>query len=192
MLCEEKNFINFLLLNCLDLYHAQCFPQCLLCICFPSSLRKQFILGNFFSSKSRKLYQQNTSVVLVSVELTQLTCQLLRRFHQILTLGHESLAFWLFWRKARGFEHQLSWASSVSWLVSSALAAWTCLVCLKAGPTLVAMALLIGQIKELTQYWVSSTNQSKGDLSFGQAFKPPRQAQANRLGKLSQLNQKYK
>ena len=64
--------------------------------------------------------------------------------------------------------------------------AWTCLVCLKAGPTLVAMALLIGQIKELTQYWVSSTNQSKEDLSCGQAFKPPRQAQAN-----SQLNQKY-
>ena len=60
------------------------------------------------------------------------------------------------------------------------------LVCLKAGPTLVAMALLIGQIKELTQYWVSLTNQSKEDLSCGQAFKPPRQAQAN-----SQLNQKY-
>jgi hypothetical protein len=46
--------------------------------------------------------------------------------------------------------------------------------------------LLIGQIQQLTQYWVSSTNQSKEDLSFGQAFKPPRQAQANSL-----LNQKY-
>ena len=46
--------------------------------------------------------------------------------------------------------------------------------------------LLIGQIQQSTQYWVSSTNQSKEDLSFGQAFKPPRQAQAN-----SQLNQKY-
>ena len=36
------------------------------------------------------------------------------------------------------------------------------------------------------------TNQSKEDLSFGQAFKPPRQAQANWLGKLSQLNQKIR
>ena len=42
--------------------------------------------------------------------------------------------------------------TQLSWLASSALAAWTCLVCLKACPTLVAMALLIGQIKELTQY----------------------------------------
>ena len=39
-------------------------------ICFPSSLRKQFILGKLFSSKSRKLYQQNTSVVLVSAHLS--------------------------------------------------------------------------------------------------------------------------
>ena len=53
--------------------------------------------------------------------------------------------FGFFEEKARGFEHQLSWVAS------SALVAWTCLVCLKAGPTLVAMALLIGQIKELTQ-----------------------------------------
>ena len=46
--------------------------------------------------------------------------------------------------------------------------------------------LLIGQIQQVTQYWGNLTNQSKEDLSFGQAFKPPRQAQAN-----SQLNQKY-
>ena len=37
--------------------------------------------------------------------------------------------------------------TELTWLVCSALVAWTCLVCLKAGPTLVAMALLIGQIK---------------------------------------------
>ena len=55
-------------------------------------------------------------------------------------------SFGFFEEKARRFEHQLSWVAS------SALVAWTCLVCLKAGPTLVAMALLIGQIKELTQY----------------------------------------
>ena len=85
--------------------------------------------------------------------------------------------FGFFEEKARGYEDQLSWVAS------SLLVAWTCLVCLKAGPTLFAVALLIGQIKELTQYWVSWTNQSKGDLSFGQVFKPPRQAQANRLGK---------
>ena len=42
--------------------------------------------------------------------------------------------------------------TELTWLVCSALVAWTCLVCLKAGPTLVAMALLIGQIKVLTQY----------------------------------------
>ena len=83
------------------------------------------------------------------------------------------------------FDEKTRYEDQLSWVASSALVAWTCLVCLKAGPTLVAMALLIGQIKVLTQYWVSSTNQSKEDLSFGQAFKHPRQAQAN-----SQLNQK--
>ena len=41
--------------------------------------------------------------------------------------------------------------TQVTWLVCSGLVAWTCLVYLKAGPTLVAMALLIGQIKELDQ-----------------------------------------
>ena len=41
--------------------------------------------------------------------------------------------------------------TELTWLLCSALVAWTCLVCLKAGPTLVAMALLIGQIKELDQ-----------------------------------------
>ena len=40
----------------------------------------------------------------------------------------------------------------LTWLVCSALLAWTCLVWLEAGPTLLAMELLIGQIKELTQY----------------------------------------
>ena len=42
--------------------------------------------------------------------------------------------------------------TQLTWLVCSALAAWACLVCLKAGPTLLAVALLIGQIKEPTQY----------------------------------------
>ena len=59
-------------------------------------------------SKSRKLYQQNTSMVWVSAE-TQLTCQLMRRFHQMTTnSGHESPAFWLFWRKS-----QMIWTSAV-------------------------------------------------------------------------------
>ena len=104
-------------------------------------------------------------------------CADFTRWWPIQVMNHRRFGF--FEEKARGFEHQLSCVAS------SALVAWTWLVCLKAGPTLVAMALLIGQIKELTQYWVTSTNQSKEDLSFGQAFKHPRQAQAN-----SQLNQK--
>ena len=40
--------------------------------------------------------------------------------------------FGFFEEKARRYEHQLSW------ITSSALVAWTWLVCLKAGPTLLA------------------------------------------------------
>ena len=53
--------------DCLDLYHAQCFPQCLLFVS-PVLWENNSYLENLFSSKSRKLYQQNTSVVLVSVK----------------------------------------------------------------------------------------------------------------------------
>ena len=72
------------------------------------------------------------------------------------------------------FDEKTRYEDQLSWVASSALVAWTCLLCLKAGPTLFAVALLIGQIKEVTQYWVSWTNQSKGDLSFGQAFYSPK------------------
>ena len=46
----------------------------------------------------------------------------------------------------------LAQKDQLTWLVCSGLVAWTCLVWLEAGPTLLAMELLIGQIKELTQY----------------------------------------
>ena len=47
--------------------HAQCFPRCLLFVS-PVLWENNSYLENLFSSKSRKLYQQNTSVVLVSVK----------------------------------------------------------------------------------------------------------------------------
>ena len=178
--------------DCLDLYHAQCFPQCLLFVS-PVLWENNSYLENLFSSKSKKLYQQNTSVVLVSVKNSahlSADAQISPDLPCVYILGHESLEFWLFWRKTRGFEHQLSWASSGrDW------ADLACLLCpggldlpcvFESWPNTSCYGTSNWSNKRvLTQYWVISTNQSKEDLSFGQAFKHPRQAQAN-----SQLNQK--
>ena len=89
------------------------FPN--VCYLFPQFSEKNSYLENLFSSKSRKLYQQNTSVVLVSVKNSahlSADAQISPDLPCVYILGHESQAFWLFWRKTRGFEHQLSWASS--------------------------------------------------------------------------------
>ena len=41
------------------------------------------------------------------------------------------------------FDEKTRYEDQLSWVASSALVAWTCLVCLKAGPTLLGAALLI-------------------------------------------------
>ena len=155
------------------MYHAQYFPQCLLFL-FSSSLKNNSYLKKLLSSKYRKLYQQNTSMVWVSA-----VAQISPDVDQFRSWINGVLAFLR--KKPEDMNISCLGLPSLPWWPGLA-----CLVCLKVGPTLLAVGLLIGQIKELTQYWVNSTNQSKEGLSFGQAFKPPRQAQAN-----SQLNQKY-